>query len=153
MKTLTVFYDPACGLCAAFRNWLEIQPKRVEVKFLPYDSPAALDQFPELMGLGPDEDVVVMADDGRWWQGPAAWITCLWVTRDHRDWAFRLAKPAFQPFVRRVVHLLSENRIVLSRLFRLRHDLDLAKALGSLSPPVCVGSACRIDETPASNHL
>ena len=144
MKKLTIFYDPACGLCAKFRGWLEAQPKRVAVEFLPYDSVEAAKRFPGLLGLGADRDVVVMAEDGRWWQGSAAWITCLWTTVEYRAWSFRLAAPVFQPLVKKAVRLLSENRLSLSRLFTLREDWQLAAALDSIPQPVCYENACHL---------
>ena len=91
MKTLTIFYDPRCGLCAKFRAWLEAQPKRVAVEFLPYDCTEAALRFPNLLAIGADKDVVVLADDGRWWQGSSAWLACLWTTYEYRAWSFRLA--------------------------------------------------------------
>ena len=147
MKTLTIFYDPRCGLCARFRLWLEHQPRRVETEFLGYDSPEAARKFPGLAAIGADRDVVVLADDGRWWQGSAAWITCLWATIPYRDWAFRLASPALQPFVKKAVHLLSQNRLTLSRLMSLRRDEDLATAIGSIPEPDCADGICRLQST------
>jgi predicted DCC family thiol-disulfide oxidoreductase YuxK len=144
MNTLTIFYDPRCGLCAKFRLWLEAQPKRVAVEFLGYDSAEAEVRFPGLPELGADRDVVVLADDGRWWQGSAAWLTCLWATVHYHDWSFRLAAPVFQPLVKKAVHLLSENRLTLSRLMRLRHDADLATAIQSLPAAGCKNDLCRI---------
>ena len=144
MKALTIFYDPHCGLCAKFRQWLLAQPKRVAVEFVPYDSPGAVVRFPDLLDLGPDRDVVVMADDGRWWQGTAAWLTCLWVTRYYRDWSFRLASPALRPVVKKAVHLLSENRLTLSRLLHLKDDRDLARALESATAPRCPDGTCHL---------
>ncbi len=144
MKTLTIFYDPRCGLCAGFRIWLERQPKRVRTEFLAYDSGEAIARFPGLRSIGADREVVVMADDGRWWQGAAAWITCLWTTHSYRDWAFRLATPAMRPLVKKAVHLLSENRLTLSRLMHLRTDDALASAIQSLPDLVCADGECRI---------
>jgi predicted DCC family thiol-disulfide oxidoreductase YuxK len=144
MKTLTIFYDPRCGLCMGFRAWLERQPKRVAVEFLAYDSAEAVACFPNLLGLGADRDVVVMADDGRWWQGAAAWLTCLWTTVDYRAWSFRLANPVFQPLVRKAVHLLSENRLTLSRLLKLSDDTQLAAALAAMPPPTCNDGGCHL---------
>ncbi len=143
MKTLTIFYDAHCGLCTGFRGWLEAQPKRVAVQFLPYDSPQAALRFPGLVDLGADKEIVVLADDGRWWQGSAAWLTCLWTTCRFRDWSFRLAAPALQPVVRQAVRLLSENRLNLSSLMRLRSDDSLAQALGALNETTCEGGTCR----------
>ncbi len=142
MKQLTIFYDAGCGLCVRFRTWLEAQPRRVEVEFLPFDSAEAIARFPSLLELGADRDVVVMADDGRWWQGPAAWLTCLWTTRDYRDWSFRLASPALQPLVRKTVHLLSENRLSISRVFTDRADAQIVAAIESIPATACDDSAC-----------
>ncbi len=137
MKTLTIFYDPSCGLCVKFRSWLKAQPKQVAVEFLPFDSAAARERFHGLLELGAERDVVVLADDGRWWQGSAAWLTCLWTTIQYRDWSFRLAAPVFQPLVRKAVHLLSENRLTLSRLMRLQQDTELVTAIQSLPAAGC----------------
>ena len=144
MKTLTIFYDPRCGLCAKFRAWLEAQPKRVGVEFLAYDSAEAKQRFPGLAEIGADREVVVLADDGRWWQGSAAWLTCLWTTVHYYDWSFRLVAPVFQPLVKKVVHLLSENRLTFSRLMRLRGDVELATAIHSLPAAGCENNLCRI---------
>lgn len=144
MQTLTIFYDVHCGLCGKFRTWLESQPRRVTVEFLPYDSPAASGRFPGLLEMGADRDVVVMADDGRWWQGTPAWLTCLWTTWEYRAWSYRLAAPVFQPLVKKAVHLLSENRLTLSRLFAVRDDWQLAAALDSIATPACASDGCRL---------
>lgn len=144
MKTLTIFYDPCCGLCVKFRTWLEAQPKRVGVEFLAYDSTEANERFPGLAEMGADRDVVVLADDGRWWQGSAAWLTCLWTTVRYCDWSFRLAAPVFQPLVKKAVHLLSENRLTLSSLMKLRTDVELAGALAAIPAARCKEDTCRI---------
>lgn len=150
MNTLTIFYDPRCGLCAGFRAWLEGQPKRVPVEFLGYDSAEAAARFPGLMDHGADREVVVMADDGRWWQGTGAWLTCLWATFAYHDWSYCLASPALQPLVRKAVHLISENRLSLSRLFSLKSDDALAESLHSLPGAECADGACGL---PSTNPL
>jgi len=144
VKTLTIFYDPNCGLCAKFRVWLEGQPRRVNVKFLAYNSPEAVEVFPGLAAIGADKDVVVLADDGRWWQGSAAWLTCLWTTFPYYAWSYRLASPALQPLVRKAVHLLSENRLTFSRLMKLGSDDELASAIHSLPEASCGINTCPI---------
>ncbi len=142
MKTLTIFHDARCGLCGKFRTWLEAQPKRVPVEFVPFDSPEAAKRFPGLLAMRADRDVVVLADDGRWWQGTAAWLTCLWTTWEYREWSFRLASPVLQPLVKKAVHLLSENRLTISRLLAIRGDGQLAAALDSLPTPACKNDFC-----------
>lgn len=144
MKTLTIFHDPRCGLCAKFKAWMEGQPTRVRVEFLAYDSAEAQQRFPGLVSLGAGRDVVVLADDGRWWQGPSAWLTSLWATAAYHEWAFRLASPALLPMVGKVVHLLSENRLKISHLLRLKADDSLAQAIDSLPADECRDGACPI---------
>ena len=144
MKQLTIFYDARCGLCVKFRAWLEAQPRQVAVEFLPFDSAEAIARFPGLLEIGADREVVVMADDGRWWQGSAAWLTCLWTTWEYRDWSFRLASPALQPLVRKAVHLLSENRLTLSRIFSDRADAQIVAAIEAIPAVGCDDSACAI---------
>lgn len=145
MNTLTIFYDPHCGLCAGFRVWLEGQPKRVLVEFLGYDSAEAAQRFPGLLEHGADREVVVLADDGRWWQGAAAWLTCLWATIAWHEWSYRLASPALQPMVRKAVHLISENRLSLSRLVGLKADDALAQELRALSEATCAEGTCQLN--------
>jgi predicted DCC family thiol-disulfide oxidoreductase YuxK len=149
MNTLTIFYDPHCGLCAGFRAWLEGQPKRVPVEFLGYDTVEAAARFPGLLERGADREVVVLADDGRWWQGTGAWLTCLWATFAYHDWSYRLASPVLQPLVRKAVHLISENRLSLSRLFSLKADAALAESLRSLPEAECADAACKFPPTQA----
>lgn len=142
MKTLTIFYDRQCGICGRFRVWLEAQPRRVHVEFLPFDSEEALARFPGLPALQADKQVVVLADDGRWWQGSGAWLTCLWTTCNYRDWSYRFASPALQPVVGKIVRLISENRLTLSRLMRLESPAAMAAALTSLPDPGCETRSC-----------
>ena len=142
MKTLTIFHDPCCGLCAAFKGWLNRQPKYLEARFIPYNAPDAARLFPGLKEMGAGKDVVVLADDGRWWQGEAAWLTCLWITREYRPWSYRFRSPLLQPLVRKAIHLLSENRLTISRLLRLSHDENLAVAIRSLPESNCQTGTC-----------
>jgi predicted DCC family thiol-disulfide oxidoreductase YuxK len=144
MNTLTIFYDSSCGLCTKFRIWLEGQPKRVRIEFIDYQSPAAAERFPTLLAHDADREVVVLADDGRWWQGSAAWITCLWATDSYHHWAYRLANPALLPLVKKAVILLSENRLSLSRLMGFRADREIADEISSVSESCCESSNCVI---------
>lgn len=146
MKTLTIFYDAHCGLCAKFRVWMESQPTRVQVGFLAYDSPEAQRMFPGLRALRADREVVVLADDGRWWQGAPAWVTCLWATYLHYEWAQRLSSPLLLPFVRKAVHLISENRLGLSRLLGMHSDAELAASIRTSPEPVCEDGTCAVSK-------
>lgn len=137
MHTLTIFYDRHCGLCSSFRRWMCSQDSTVRFEFLPDDSEEALRRLPELKALGAAREVVVMSDTGEVWQGAGAWVTCLWVLRDWRAWAKRLASPVLLPVAGNVCHLISQNRLGLSKLLALRSDEALARE--------CAGAAeaCR----------
>lgn len=130
MKTLTIFYDPDCGLCASFQKWLLTQENYLSLEFIPYNSDRARARLPIIDDLNAGGEIVVMADDGRWWQGPSAWLTCLWSLRRYREWSFRLATPSLLPTVERLCHLLSENRLEVSRLLKLK-SIQLSKAADS----------------------
>ena len=78
MKKLTVFYDANCGVCASFRHWIGREPAFLAIEFLPYDSRQAAELCPGLLERGADKKIIVMADDGRLWQGAEAWVLCLW---------------------------------------------------------------------------
>ena len=148
MNLLTIYYDPRCGLCAGFRRWLESRALWVPVEFIGFDTGEAARRFPGLMDLGADREVVVQADDGTWWQGPDAWLVCLWATKEYRLWSHRLATPLFRPWLRAVVHGISSNRLRLSGLLGLSSDAAIREELGDLEE--CLDGACRLPALKAA---
>ncbi len=128
---ITVFYDPECGVCRSFRLWLKSQSLWLTVDFIGYDTPEAEAAFPGIRGMNPGADVIVLADTGQWWQGADAWLTCLWATVEYRPWSFRLSAPIFRPVLMQVVHLISTNRMRISKLMQLRSDRQLASELSA----------------------
>lgn len=144
MQTLTIFYDPRCGLCTAFRQWLERQKKSLRIEFLDYASEASLRRFPDIRTLRADQDIVVLADDGRWWQGSSAWLVCLWTTYEYRAWSFRFAAPQWQPLVKRIVHALSTRRHKISQLMGLQSETQLWQAVTQLEKENCSTGSCNI---------
>lgn len=64
-------------------------------------------------------ELVVVANDGATWVGPAAFLTCLWATRRYRSWSYRLSGPTFAPLAERFFHLVSDNRRFLARAAHL----------------------------------
>lgn len=143
MNSLTIFYDPACGLCCQFREWLGQQALWVPVEFIGYQTAAAEEKFPGIRSIKADKECVVLADDGGWWQGADAWIVCLWATREFRLWSHRLAGPVFRPVLGSVVHLISSNRLTLSRLMRLSLDSVVVEELRRHQPE-CEDGGCAI---------
>ena len=131
MNTLTIFYDARCGLCSRVRRWLSGQAAYVRLEFLAYDSPEAKRRCPPITELHADQEIIVMADSGELWQGAGAWVMCLWALRDFREWSLRFATPAMQAVARKIVHLISANRLSLSRMLRLRSDAQLQEVAAS----------------------
>ncbi len=143
---LTLFYDPHCGLCTNFKNWIIAQPAYVYLNFVPYDGADAEKLCPGISKMKADQEIVVLADDGQIWQGSTAWIVCLWALREYRPWAFRLATPVFLPLVRKACYLLSENRLQLSRLLRLRAEEETLVRDINETPLNCDDGMCKIPE-------
>lgn len=151
MNTLTIFYDPHCGMCTTFRLWLDRQKKSVRVEFIGYATEQAEQRMPGIRQLHADQDIVVLADDGRWWQGSAAWIVCLWTTFEYRAWSFRLATPQWQPMVKRVVHALSTRRHKISQLMGLKSEGQLWQAVSQINDDACPTGTCQLPtHTPPS---
>lgn len=147
MTTLTLFYDPHCGLCATFKAWLLQQKAYVRFEFIAYDAPEAEARFPSLAQLQPDKDIVVLSDEGHYWQGPSAWLTCLWALREYRSWAMRFSSPTLLPTVRKLCYLISQHRGGISKFVHLRSDSDLARdvQMQQAPTPKCNDGRCKID--------
>ena len=118
MKTLYVLFDGQCALCRQCRRWLERQPAFVELRFLPLQSPELGSRFPGIEQFNPREQLLVVSDEGAVYQGPHAWIMCLYALREYREWSQRLASPVLLPWARRACELVSDNRLSLSGWFR-----------------------------------
>ena len=134
MKALTVFYDSNCGICSRLRRWLATEPAHVHLELLPYDCQEAERRCPGLRARGADHELIVMSDDGRLWQGAEAWVTCLWALKRWRKWSLRLAKPALLPLARQMCHLISSNRLTLSKLAGVKGDAVLAQEILDADP-------------------
>jgi hypothetical protein len=83
-------------------------------------------RFGDIPWLG--DELVVVADTGAVWVGPAAFLTCLWALVEWRDWSYRLSGPAFAPLAERFFRALSSRRKGLAAF--LDHD--------------CADGACRV---------
>lgn len=116
MAQLTVLYDENCPLCRRARNWLASEPTHVPLELLAAGSSAALDRFGSL-GLS-GRELVVVADDGRAWVGPAAFLVAMWSTRRWRAWSFVMSSRAFAPLAERFFRMVSANRGRIGALLR-----------------------------------
>ena len=137
MRHLNVLYDPAYGLCTHVKEWLQRQPVYVPLFLIPAGSPQALKLFPGLDQLVGDDELVVVNDRGGVYVGNHAWIMCLWALRDYRRWALRLATPALLPVARQAFDVLSSQRSLVSRIFGLANEREMAEQLRRVTAPSC----------------
>ena len=147
MRSLTIIYDPTCGVCTRLAQWLTVQRQYVPLRLVPNSSPMIATMYPELAESRFREELIVIADDGAAWFGDRAWILCLYALQDYRAWAKRLSRPALFPFARQAFLVLSYNRRRISRWIRLAperaSDGDIAERLRNIPAPACQGAAPR----------
>ncbi len=119
MKRLYVLYDSQCELCVRCRNWLMKQAAFVPLVFIALQSDEVARRFPGIDALKPNEQLLVISNDGAVYRGAHAWIMCLWALVNYREHAQRMAHPILLPFAQIVCELLSRKRFYLSdALFR-----------------------------------
>jgi predicted DCC family thiol-disulfide oxidoreductase YuxK len=109
----------------------------VELRFVPMNSAEAQRRFPGIEKHRFGEDLVVISDEGAAYCGPSAYLMCLYALVEYREWAQRLASPALLPLARRVFHLLSDQRLRLSRWFFSGNAKDIERRLGPEGPTAC----------------
>ena len=141
MKKLFVLYDPSCAFCCRCRRWLEAQPAYFELCFLPARSPEAECRIPGIEKLDTANTLTVVADDGAVYQGPNAFILCLYALVEFREWSLRLSRPALLPFAARFFEFISEHRAAFSGWLRKGSDEELASTLSKYPSMSCDSGA------------
>jgi len=126
---LYVLYDTSCGLCSTIVQWMSNQSASCDFRFVGAGSDEARRLFPEMPNPARPQELVVISDDGSVYRGESAYIMCLYALDAYRTLAMRLARPSFRPLARRVLTMLSSNRMRLSDFLGLRSDEALARAL------------------------
>jgi predicted DCC family thiol-disulfide oxidoreductase YuxK len=111
---LLVLYDSECALCRRCRAWLEQEPAYVDVQFLAAGADEAQTALAPLRPwLG--AELVVVSERGEVWLGAAAFLMCLWATRQYREWSYRLSDPALAPIAEKFFHMVSSRRATIGR--------------------------------------
>lgn len=148
-RSLTVLYDDACGFCCECAAWFAQQPLEVRTTFIPKGS----EQGQLIAGLvrsarhtlgreAIHDELVVIDSQSGVYEGPQAFIMCLWTLSEYTRWSYRLATPRMLPFARRFFVALSKNRKHLSALLGLQAEHPDAQAmLSSLLPDEPIGCA------------
>jgi len=114
MGSLLVLYDDDCPLCIRCRAWLEGQRQLVPLRFASCRDAGVQARFRGIRGLG--DELVVVADDGRAWVGPSAFLVCLWALDAWRGWSWALCSSLWLPIARWFFTRLTNNRSLLGEL-------------------------------------
>jgi predicted DCC family thiol-disulfide oxidoreductase YuxK len=125
-RRLVVLFDPGCALCQRSRAWMQHQESYVELRFVACSGEEARARFGDIPWLG--DELIVVADTGEVWVGPAAFLTCLWALVEWREWSYRLSGPGFAPLAERFFRALSSRR----------------KGLAAFLDHECADGACRV---------
>jgi predicted DCC family thiol-disulfide oxidoreductase YuxK len=142
MRKLFVLYDTNCQFCCRCRNWLENQSAFLELRFIPARSPEAHCRFPGIEKYETSNELIAVGDDGAVYQGPSAFIMCLYALVDFREWSLRLSSPLLLPFARQMFEIISNNRVAFSKWLRRSNDDVIARSLQRCPPSPC-GNANR----------
>lgn len=137
MNKLYVLYDANCAFCCRCRQWLTNQPAYLEFDFIPARSAEAACRFPGVEQFGVLDELTVIGDDGAVYQGPNAFIMCLYALTEYRAWSLQLARPALLPFARNAFDFITHIRTAFSKWLKRASEEELAQALGSIPPAHC----------------
>lgn len=151
MRTLTVVYDPDCGLCAWLRRHLANEPQYLPIVFVAAGSALAVERFGEFGRR--DDELVVIDDTGGAYLGDKAYLMVLWGVRRYRVLALRLATPLLRPLARNAFAALATGRRRLSRLLGLHGERALADDLGQVRVIGCTrANDAPVDATSTRLH-
>jgi predicted DCC family thiol-disulfide oxidoreductase YuxK len=108
--SFTVLFDEGCPICRTARRWLAGRAQLVPLTFVPAGSAEARERFPGLDHAATLRDLTVVADDGAYYVGDAAWLACLWALDGYRATAERFSSPRLLPAARRFIAAASAVR-------------------------------------------
>jgi predicted DCC family thiol-disulfide oxidoreductase YuxK len=152
-EKLSVLYDEACGFCAECVRWFAQQEASVELEFVPRSSvqgrelTAIVVSCRRARGVPPehreDDELLVLDEHGGVYEGPAAFLMCLWALPKYAVWSTRLATPGMLPYARRFFMALSKNRRSLSRLLLLSANPESLRQALPNEPQRCTQATCQ----------
>lgn len=127
---ITILYDEACGFCCECAAWLDTKPTSIDVRIVARGSVegnrlrarAKAQKQACVLAASDDDELLVIDDHDRVYEGPAAFIMCLWALPEWEHWAERLAQPGWQPYARRLFIAVSKNRSKIAWLLGQEPD-------------------------------
>jgi predicted DCC family thiol-disulfide oxidoreductase YuxK len=132
---LYVLYDSRCVLCRRLKVWMTGEPAWWPLRAVAAGSDRARRLFPALETDG--KELIVVASDGRYWQGDHAWLIVLFALERYRGWAKRLSTPLLLPLARQAFAAVSESRDSLGWWMSLRTGRETADYLKQQAVPGC----------------
>ncbi len=141
-KKIEVYYDGRCGMCCTFHEWINKQPRKFAIDFIPYQSERAEMVFPGIGMLDPARAMVVRSDSGVIYRGAEAWVMCLYSCSNYQSVAKKLAGPALLSVAIRACHVLAANRHSLSKIFFRSKDKLVRENLHVMEEPKCDSEYC-----------
>ncbi len=142
IEGIEVFYDGRCGMCCAFHEWINRQPRAFAIAFVPYQAAEAERIFPGLATLDPAREMVVRTSDGGIFRGAEAWVWCLHSCANYQSAARKLAGPGLLPVAIHACRLLAANRHALSKVFFRRKDREVRDELHRMTVGACANGTC-----------
>jgi predicted DCC family thiol-disulfide oxidoreductase YuxK len=146
-ERISVLYDEHCGFCTECVRWFAAQETSIEIVFVPRGSAQGhlltglVTSTRKTLGMplsnAENDELIVIGDNGGVYEGPPAFVMCLWALPEYETWAERLSTPSMMPYARRFFLALSKNRKRISQLLGLHADKESFEALLPDDPVRC----------------
>jgi predicted DCC family thiol-disulfide oxidoreductase YuxK len=115
MKKLTVIFDGDCVLCRRSVHWLAKRQTYVEIVSVPALHADTMAAYGHIPGYG--DNMVVVADDGRFWVGPPdAYLVVMWAIRGTRLLSYVLSAPVLKSLTTWAIRLVTRNRHLIGKI-------------------------------------
>jgi predicted DCC family thiol-disulfide oxidoreductase YuxK len=124
---LRVLYDGECPFCVRCAAALAAARQRVPLVMIDQHDPVVRARYARVPGIG--RELIVVAADGRFWIGPAAFVVCLWALERWSWSATLLASPLLRGITHAFFTWLSTNRGRIGSM---------------LGMPACTGGHCGV---------
>ncbi|MGJ8677744.1 MAG: DCC1-like thiol-disulfide oxidoreductase family protein [Akkermansiaceae bacterium] len=129
IQYIEVYYDGRCGMCCTFHEWVNVQERNYEVRFVAYQDPRAEEWFRGVNELEPEREMIVRTDQGKLYRAAEGWVLCLLSCKKYQQIARRLAHPRLLPFAEKTCHALAARMHKLSKIFFNKKDREVAENL------------------------
>lgn len=129
MNTLHVLYDADSRDSVQQRDWLARQAAIVPLRFHAHCTEETSCRFPGIEPHLTRDALTTVSDDGHFWTGPNALVTCLFALEAHRDLGERLAQPEVLPLARTALELLRREVFELNQLLHRSDPAELKQVL------------------------